>query len=1030
MNRKSGRMFHLLFTLCAMLVLTYTSAQGTYETNKWRFSNPKPFGFTIIDVEFLDDNNIVGIGSEGGIARSADGGKTWTYGAFTFPSAAGAVTRPSFVDLHAVNSTVAYGVGSLGAMIKTTDGGKTWNLVKTPLFNRGRNINAVWFINKDTGYIGGQHNTRDSLPKLYYTRNGGNTWDSIAAPMGGKSRIGYINNSSLAPVIIDVTAKDKEIYAIQFINDKLGYVSGSGLSTFASHPAVNAATGLPNGLTTTSGSHHASLLWKFDNGALTDYSTSKERLGYTGVPAGATTNTTRYASLNNATQTMRAMHIINDSTVLLMSFNNNIVLRIQTGKNDSTANVAVPGRFEKGKYATLNFPFPPVTPIVSIPRVQTLLISNPYRIVKAPNGKLLAPGNFGLMATSTDNGVNWKMEGSLPQGKNFSGNGTWAMDISPSGKFLTMGTFGVYADSSAGGKWATNYLTTPASASYFEIEFADCNNGIATGGGSITVTTDGGKTWMDKARLDFANLNISINGLAYPSVDKAYFATSAGSLYRSLDKGTTMDPLYSNPNLQLQDVVAVGKDTVLVVASSSFSVAAASRTSNIIRSVNNGVSWQVIGGFPVGSTAPVMSKIFFTSNTIGYVSGSRGAVYKTTNGGTTWTNISPFPALNATMNYTEVFALDNNTVFVTGNGFPRKVVYKSINGGTTWTDITNNLATLPVGNLNAILMHDVNNGYVATPGVMVSTNNGGATWNLEIPPTGNIFETMAFAPKTVPAGTPVSNRRLFVTGVNVSGAPLMEYGDTTLLKISTTETSTPSCANTPNGTITITATGGIAPYGYSLNGGAFQTSNVLTGAAAGNNTVIIKDAACESITKIIVVGALPAPVVNAGPDKLIVAGDETGLFGSSAATPRSIAWTPAIYIMSGALSYTTYVNPPTTTTYKLTVVDDITGCSGSDDALVTVAPYCIAVKNAFTPNGDGQNDKWLVTNGGACTKAIAVKVFNRYGQLVFKNDNYQNNWEGTNDGKPIPDGTYYYVITYNLVSGKTFQTKGDVTILR
>jgi gliding motility-associated-like protein len=438
----------------------------------------------------------------------------------------------------------------------------------------------------------------------------------------------------------------------------------------------------------------------------------------------------------------------------------------------------------------------------------------------------------------------------------------------------------------------------------------------------------------------------------------------------------------------------------------------------------------VIGGFPVGTTAPTLSKVFFPSNTVGYVSGNRGAVYKTINGGTTWTDISPFPALNTTMNYTEIFALDDNTVFVTGNGFPRKVVYRSVNGGTTWTDITNNLATLPVGNLNAILMHDVNNGYVGTPGSMVSTNNGGATWNMEIPPTGNIFETMAFAPKTVPAGTPVANRRLFVTGVNVSGAPLMEFGDTTLLKVSTTETSTPSCSSTPTGTITITAQGGIAPYSYSLNGGAFQSSNVLIGAAAGNNTVIIKDNACESITKTVVVDVLPAPLVNAGPDKVIVAGEEIGLWGSSAATAKSIAWTPPIYITSGALSYITYVNPPTTTTYKLTVVDAITGCAGSDEVLVTVAPYCIAVKNAFTPNGDGQNDKWLVTNGGACTKSIAVKVFNRYGQLVFRNDNYQNNWEGTNDGKPIPDGTYYYVITYDLVSGKTFQTKGDVTILR
>jgi len=66
----------------------------------------------------------------------------------------------------------------------------------------------------------------------------------------GKSRIGYVNNPSLAPIIVDVTAKDKEIYAIQFVNDKLGYVSGSGLSTYLQHPAVAAATGLPNGTTT------------------------------------------------------------------------------------------------------------------------------------------------------------------------------------------------------------------------------------------------------------------------------------------------------------------------------------------------------------------------------------------------------------------------------------------------------------------------------------------------------------------------------------------------------------------------------------------------------------------------------------------------------------------------------------------------------------------------------------------------------------------------------------------------------------
>ena len=87
--------------------------------------------------------------------------------------------------------------------------------------------------------------------------------------------------------------------------------------------------------------------------------------------------------------------------------------------------------------------------------------------------------------------------------------------------------------------------------------------------------------------------------------------------------------------------------------------------------------------------------------------------------------------------------------------------------------------------------------------------------------------------------------------------------------------------------------------------------------------------------------------------------------------------------------------------------------------------------DAFTPNGDAQNDRWLVTTGGnACLSKVSVAVFNRYGTEVYRNDNYTNNWDGTYNGKPIPDGTYYYVNTYKLISGGTVILKGDVTILR
>ena len=98
--------------------------------------------------------------------------------------------------------------------------------------------------------------------------------------------------------------------------------------------------------------------------------------------------------------------------------------------------------------------------------------------------------------------------------------------------------------------------------------------------------------------------------------------------------------------------------------------------------------------------------------------------------------------------------------------------------------------------------------------------------------------------------------------------------------------------------------------------------------------------------------------------------------------------------------------------------------------LVTVIPYCVKALNAFSPNGDGINDKWVVTNGGNCTKKISVLIFNRYGNKVFESENYNNDWNGTYKGKPLPDGTYYYTIRFILLNDEEVSFNGDVTILR
>lgn len=165
---------------------------------------------------------------------------------------------------------------------------------------------------------------------------------------------------------------------------------------------------------------------------------------------------------------------------------------------------------------------------------------------------------------------------------------------------------------------------------------------------------------------------------------------------------------------------------------------------------------------------------------------------------------------------------------------------------------------------------------------------------------------------------------------------------------------------------------------------------------------------------------------NAGPDVTIFQGASTILQGAGSA--GTYLWTPPAGL-SSTNTLTTTATPTITTPYTLTITS-AQGCVGTDNVTVFVLPFCINPMNAVTPNGDGINDKWLLTSGGNCTTLIKVSVYNRYGSLVYNSSNYANDWQGTYKGKPIPDGTYYYVAEYFLIDGRKFTRKGDVTILR
>ena len=71
----------------------------------------------------------------------------------------------------------------------------------------------------------------------------------------------------------------------------------------------------------------------------------------------------------------------------------------------------------------------------------------------------------------------------------------------------------------------------------------------------------------------------------------------------------------------------------------------------------------------------------------------------------------------------------------------------------------------------------------------------------------------------------------------------------------------------------------------------------------------------------------------------------------------------------------------------------------------------VTIYNAMTPNGDGLNDRLVVSGGADCTKNI--KVYNRWGQEVWAQLNYQNDWTGQSfSGEQLPDGTYFLVLEF------------------
>lgn len=189
------------------------------------------------------------------------------------------------------------------------------------------------------------------------------------------------------------------------------------------------------------------------------------------------------------------------------------------------------------------------------------------------------------------------------------------------------------------------------------------------------------------------------------------------------------------------------------------------------------------------------------------------------------------------------------------------------------------------------------------------------------------------------------------------------------------------------------------------------------------SVIVTNQFSCRD-TATITINIVNKPVIDAGPDKVMLQGQIIQLSGTDTGNGNTYEWSPASYI-NDIYSLQPFVNPPADARYILKAVSSL-GCGTSSDTVFVKVYNAIFIPNAFSPNADGVNDTWNIPSLGAYPN-FELFIFDRYGQLIFQTRNIPIAWDGTYKGKPCTNGVYTYLI--NTGNNKEM-IKGTVMIIR
>lgn len=268
--------------------------------------------------------------------------------------------------------------------------------------------------------------------------------------------------------------------------------------------------------------------------------------------------------------------------------------------------------------------------------------------------------------------------------------------------------------------------------------------------------------------------------------------------------------------------------------------------------------------------------------------------------------------------------------------------------------------------------------------------------DLSIDPHGAASVTITASQDTVCKGTPVT---FTATVSNGSNQPVFEWllnGD-----------------NTGDDSAT-------------FGGGNFSTGDVVT-------CLITSDDVCglAKSNSIPLVVSIP-PVIARDQIFTIPYGQNLTLTPAISGDASSWLWTPSTGLSDPHIA-DPVADPAATTVYTLAVAAP-GGCA--DTATIIVNVYTpLAIPNAFTPNGDGRNDRLYALGGPVNSVVEYFAVFNRWGQAMFQvhdaaPGDANAGWDGRVHGDAAPSGVYVYVVRMRFADGSKKLYKGTVMLIR